>query len=93
MKTMINYETIFNFIWQMKIKEWDFQKIVNVSSKLKTLNDIFLKYYDEHILRIKVIDVTRYEIRTKQTIIVADMTKIDLILNLSWLRKLNSDIN
>ncbi len=93
MKTMINYKTIFNFISQMKIKEWNLQKIVNVSSKLKTLNDTLLKCYDEHILRIEMIDVTNHEICTKQTIIVVNMTRIDMILNLSWLRKLNSDID
>ncbi len=70
-----------------------YSKIVNVSSKLKTLNNISLKYYNEYILRIKVIDITNHEIRTKQTIIVVNMTIIDMILNFSWLKKLNSNID
>jgi myo-inositol-1-phosphate synthase len=81
MKTMMNCEAIYNFISQMKIKELNLQKNVNVSSDLKTLNDIFLKCYEEHFLRIEMIDANEHEIRTKQIIIVANMTKIDMILN------------
>jgi hypothetical protein len=92
-RAMIDCDATFNFISQMKIKKWDLQKIVDVSSVLKTLNDIFLKCYETHVLRIEVIDSSKREIRIKQTIIVADMTKIDMILNLFWLRKLNSDID
>ncbi len=81
MKTMMNCEAIYNFISQMKIKELNLQKNVNVSSDLKTLNDIFLKCYEEHFLRIEMIDANEHEIRIKQTIIVANMTKVDMILN------------
>jgi hypothetical protein len=77
----MNCEAIYNFISQMKIKKLNLQKNVNVSSKLKTLNDIFLKCYEEHFLRIKMIDANKHEVRIKQTIIVANMTKIDMILN------------
>ncbi len=67
----------------MKIKELNLQKNVNVSSDLKTLNDISLKCYEEHSLRIEMIDANKHEIRTKQTIIVANMTRLDMILNFS----------
>jgi hypothetical protein len=77
----------------MKIKELNLQKNVNVSSNLKTLNDIFLKCYEKHFLRIEMIDANEHEIRIKQTIVVANMTKIDMILNLFWLKKLNSNID
>jgi myo-inositol-1-phosphate synthase len=80
---MMNCKTIYNFISQMKIKELNLQKNVNVSSKLKTLNNIFLKCYEEHFLRIEMIDANEHEIRTKQTIIVANMTKVDMILSFS----------
>jgi hypothetical protein len=40
-----------------------------------------------------MIDANEHEIRTKQTIVVANMTKIDMILNFSWLKKLNSNID
>ncbi len=40
-----------------------------------------------------MIDSSKREIRIEQTIIVADMTKIHMILNLLWLKKLNSDID
>ncbi len=64
-----------------------------MSSDLKTLNDIFLKCYEKHFLRIEMIDANEHEVHTKQTIIVANMTKIDMILNLSWLKKSNANIN
>jgi myo-inositol-1-phosphate synthase len=83
MKAMMNCEAIYNFISQMKIKELNLQKNVSVSSDLKTLNDILLKCYEEHFLRIEMIDANEHEIRTKQTIIVANMTKIDMILSFS----------
>ncbi len=82
-KAMMNCEAIYNFISQMKIKELNLQKNVSVSSDLKTLNDTSLKCYEEHFLRIEMIDANEHEIRTKQTIIVANMTKIDMILSLS----------
>jgi hypothetical protein len=93
MKAMINYETIYNFISQMKIKELNLQRNVNVSSDLKTLNDTFLKCYEEHFLRIEMIDANEHEVRIKQTIIATNMMKIDMILNFSWLKKLNSNID
>ncbi len=77
----------------MKIKELNLREIVNVSSELKTLNDTLLKCYEKHFLRIEMIDAFEQKVRAKQTVIVADMTKIDMILNLSWLRKLNSNID
>jgi myo-inositol-1-phosphate synthase len=77
----------------MKIKELNLQRNVSVSSDLKTLNDILLKCYEEHFLRIEMIDANEHEIRTKQTIIVANMTKIDMILSFSWLKELNSNID
>jgi myo-inositol-1-phosphate synthase len=77
----------------MKIKKLNLQKNVNVSSNLKTLNDISLKCYEEHFLRIEIIDANKHEIRIKQTIVIANMTKIDMILNFSWLKKLNSNID
>jgi hypothetical protein len=92
-KTMMNCETIYNFISQMKIKELNLQKNVNVSSNLKTLNDIFLKCYEEHFLRIEMIDANEHEVRIKQTVVIANMTKIDMILNFFWLKKLNSNID
>ncbi len=67
----------------MKIKELNLKKNVSVLSDLKTLNDIFLKCYEEHSLRIEMIDANEHEVRTKQKIIIANMTKIDMILNLS----------
>jgi hypothetical protein len=93
MKAMMNRETIYNFISQMKIKKLNLQKNVNVSSNLKTLNDTFLKCYKEHFLRIEMIDANERKVRTKQTIVVANMTKIDMILNFFWLKKLNSNID
>jgi hypothetical protein len=92
-RIMIDCDATFNFIFKMKIKKWNLQKIVDVSSKLKTLNDIFFKCYEAHVLRTKMIDSSKQEIRIKQTIIVVDITKIHMILNLLWLKKLNSDID
>ncbi len=90
---MIDFDVTFNFIFQMKIKKWDLQKIVDVSSKLKTLNDIFFKCYEAHVLKTKMIDSSKRKIRIKQTIIVADMTEIHIILSFFLLKKLNSNID
>ncbi len=92
-RAMIDCDATFNFIFQMKIKKWNLQKIVDVSSELKTLNDIFFKCYEAHVLRIKMINSSKREIRIKQTIIIANMTKIHMILNFFWLKKLNSNID
>jgi cobalamin biosynthesis Co2+ chelatase CbiK len=59
----MNCEIIFNFISQIKIKKLNLQKNVNVSSNLKTLNNIFLKCYEEHFLRIKMINANEHETR------------------------------
>ncbi len=92
-RVMIDCDATFNFISQMKIKKWNLQNIVDVSSKLKTLNDIFFKCYEAHVLRTKMIDSSKREIRIKQTIIVAKMTEIHMILSFFWLKKLNSNID
>ncbi len=92
-RIMINCDATFNFIFQMKIKKWNLQRFVNVSLELKTLNDIFFKCYETHVLKIEVIDSLKREICIKQTIIVANMTEIDMILNFLWLRKLNLNID
>jgi hypothetical protein len=92
-RIMIDCDATFNFIFQMKIKKWNLQNIVDVSSKLKTLNDISFKCYEAHVLKTKMIDSSKREIRIKQTIIVANMTEIHMILNFLWLKKLNSDID
>jgi hypothetical protein len=92
-RVMINCDATFNFIFQMKIKKWDLQEFVNVSFKLKTLNDILFKCYETHVLRIEMIDSSKREIRIKQTIIVANMTEIDMILSFLWLKELNSNID
>ncbi len=83
MRAMMNCETIYNFISQMKIKELNLQRNVSVPSDLKTLNDTSLKCYEEHFLRIEMIDANEHEIRTKQAVIAANMTKVDMILSLS----------
>jgi uncharacterized metal-binding protein len=90
---MIDCDATFNFIFQMKIKKWDLQKIVDVSSELKMLNDILFKCYETHVLKTKMIDLSKRGIRIKQTIIVANMTRIHIILSFLWLKKLNSDID
>jgi hypothetical protein len=92
-RIMIDCDATFNFISQMKIKKWDLQNIIDVSSKLKTLNDTFFKCYEAHVLRTKMIDSSKREIRIKQTIIVVNMTEIHMILSLFWLKELNSDID
>jgi hypothetical protein len=92
-RVMINCDATFNFIFQMKIKKWNSQKIVDVSSKLKTLNDIFFKCYKAHVLKIKMIDLLKREIRIKQTIIVVNMTKIYMILSFFLLKNLNLNID
>jgi hypothetical protein len=51
------------------------------------------KCYETHVLKIEMIDSSKREIRIKQIIIVANMTKIDMILNFFWLKKLNLDID
>jgi hypothetical protein len=64
-RAMIDCDATFNFIFQMKIKKWNLQDIVDVSSKLKTLNDTFFKCYEAHVLRTKMIDSSEREIRIK----------------------------
>jgi hypothetical protein len=43
----------------------NFQRNVSVSSNLKMLNDIFLKCYEKHSLRIEMIDANEHEIGIK----------------------------
>lgn len=84
-RAMIDCGAAFNFISQMKVKEWDLQGTVDVPPGLKTLDGTPLKCYEAHVLRTGVTDATGHEIRTKQAIIAADMTGVDMILGLPWL--------
>ncbi len=81
-RAMMNCGATYNFISQMKAKELNLQRNVSVPPGLKTLDGTPLKCYEGHSLRIGVIDANGHEIRTKQAVIAADMTGIDMILGL-----------
>ncbi len=90
---MINNEAIYNFLSQLLIKKWNLTNIENVSSRLKQLNETSLRVYDNHVLEVEMIDNDDRESRVMHIMLSANMIKIDMILRMFWLKKLNSNIN
>jgi hypothetical protein len=90
---MIDCEITHNFISQIKIKKLNLKKISAVSLELKQLDDISLQVYETHSLDIEVKNHKNREKRAIYTMIDVNMTSIDMILRLSWLKEENSNID
>ncbi len=83
MRVMINSNVIENFINQLKIKKLDFQNEISIKSNLKILNDIFLKTYHAHNMRLIVTNNKNFVHQKKHITIEINMNEIDMILKLS----------
>ena len=62
---MINSEAIRNFMSQLKIQKLNFSFFVEMNVKLCTINDTSLYVYEEHNLRVNVMNAHE---RTKKFI-------------------------
>ena len=75
----MNNNATFNFISQLKIKELNIINIEKISKKLKILNDISLRVYQAHILKIKMADETNQQRIDDETLLkIYDRNKHDI---------------
>ncbi len=90
---MIDFDVIENFVNQFKIKKLSFQDELSLKEELKTLDETSLRTYYAHSVRFEISDSDDHIHNDKNEFIEADMNEIEMILELSWLQIVNSDIN
>ena len=86
-KCLINYETITNFILQMLINTLNLKnkKSWKKYNKIKTLSNHKMITYDKYELKIPLIDFCRFSLILDVEVIAVNISKFDVILDLSWL--------
>jgi hypothetical protein len=93
LRVMIDSDVIENFVSQFKIKKLSFQDELSLKEELKILNKTSLRTYHAHSLRFEISNFDDHCHKNKNEFIEVDMNEIEMILELSWLRTVNFDIN
>lgn len=92
-KTMIDCDAIWNFLFQLKIKKLILLFFFEINVRLCTVDEIHLKIYKNHVLTINLQNVENKTRAKTQKFVNANIVKIKIILNLFWLKIHNSNIN
>ena len=94
-KCFVNCEIITNFISQILIKTLNLneKKPWKKYNKIKTLNDHEIFTYDKHELKIYLINFCYFSLISDVEVIAMNISKYNVILDLSWLWKYNSLID
>ena len=79
---MIDSDAIVNFLFQKKINQYHLSSSFEVESEYKTLNDIFFRIYQRHVLRVDVVNSREQKSSILQKFLDADLKDINMILNM-----------
>jgi hypothetical protein len=82
-----------NFIDQRFAYEWRLRSDENSSTNSQTMNDTFLRVFRSHFLKFNSEENDERIFKIKQNLMFAHMMSVDVILRMSWLRKMNSQVN
>jgi hypothetical protein len=82
-----------NFIDQRLAYEWRLRSDENSSTNSQTMNDTFLRVFRSHFLKFSSKEDDERIFKIKQNLVFAHMMSVDVILKMSWLRKMNSQMN
>jgi hypothetical protein len=82
-----------NFIDQRFAYEWRLRSNENSSTNSQTMNDTSLRVFKFHLLEFNSEENDERIFKIKQNVIFAYMMSVDVILKMSWLRKMNFQIN
>ena len=92
-KTMIDSKIIYNFFFQLKIKEHNIVEIDIKSQNLRFFDDTALKTHVFYNFDVDVINQRNKKSRSQQKFLKIDIIEIDMILRMSFLQNVNSIID
>jgi hypothetical protein len=82
-----------NFIDQRFAYEWRLRSNEKSSTNSQTMNDTFLRVFRFHLLKFSSKENDERIFKIKQNLMFAHMMSVDVILRMSWLRKMNFQVN
>ena len=83
LQTMINNETIRNFLFQLKMQELRLSSFIEIKARLCTMNETSLHVYEKHDLKMNVTNEIEKIFIVIQQLIDANIKNVDMILKLS----------
>jgi hypothetical protein len=93
MLALIDNDFNQNFIDQRFAYEWRLKSDENSSTNSQTMNDTSLRVFKSHLLEFSSKEDDERIFKIKQNLMFAHMMNVDVILKMSWLRKMNSQVN
>jgi hypothetical protein len=93
MLTLIDNDFSQNFIDQRFAYEWRLKSDENLSTDSQTMNETFLRVFRSHFLEFSSEEDDEKIFKIKQNLISIHMMSVDVILRMSWLRKMNFQVN
>jgi hypothetical protein len=82
-----------NFIDQRFAYEWRLNANENSSTNSQTMNETFLKMFKSHFLKFNSKRNDEKISKIKQNLMLIYMIEVNVILKMSWLKKINSIVN
>jgi hypothetical protein len=82
-----------NFINQRFAYEWRLNVDENSSTNSQTMNETSLKMFKSHFLKFSSKRNDEKVSKIEQNLMSAHMIKVNVILKMSWLKKINSIVN
>ncbi len=82
-----------NFINQRLAYEWRLNTEENSSTDSQTMNDTFLRVFRFHLLKFSSKENDERIFKIKQNLMSIHMMSVNVILRMSWLRKMNFQMN
>jgi hypothetical protein len=93
MLTLIDNDFSQNFIDQRLAYEWRLKSDENSSTDLQTMNETSLCVFRFHFLEFSSKEDDERIFKIKQNLISTHMMSVDVILKMSWLKKMNFQMN
>ncbi len=93
MLALIDSDFNQNFIDQRLSYEWRLSADENSSTDSQTMNETFLRVFKSHLLKFNSEKNDERILKIEQNLISIHMIEVNVILKMSWLRKINSIMN
>jgi hypothetical protein len=93
MLTLIDNDFNQNFIDQRLAYEWRLNSDENLSTNSQTMNETFLKMFKSHFLKFNSKENDEKISKIEQNLMSIHMIEVNVILKMSWLRKINLIMN
>jgi hypothetical protein len=93
MLALIDSDFSQNFIDQRFAYEWRLNADENSSTNSQTMNETFLKMFKSHFLKFNSKENDEKVSKIEQNLMSIHMIEMNVILKMSWLKKINSIVN